>query len=39
VVEESSDVVDEEGVKQFGDLFLIGKFEGTLERNPVGANV
>lgn len=26
--------MDEEGVKQLGDLFLVGEFEGTLERNP-----
>ena len=34
VVEESSNVVDEEGVKRLGDLFLVGEFKGTLERNP-----
>jgi hypothetical protein len=34
VVEESSDVVDEERIKQLGDLFLVCKFEGALEGNP-----
>jgi hypothetical protein len=34
VVEESSNVVDEEGVKQLSDLFLVGKLECTLKGNP-----
>jgi len=34
VVEERSDVVDKKGIKQLGDLFFVGEFEGTLERNP-----
>jgi len=38
VVEESSDIVDEERVEQFGDLFFVGEFEGTLERNPTEVN-
>ena len=39
VVKESSNIVDEERVKQLGDLFLVGEFEGTLERNPVDAHL
>ena len=34
VIQECSDVVNEEGVKQFGNLFLVGEFESTLKGNP-----
>lgn len=34
VVEKSSDIVNEEGIKQLGDLFLVGEFEGTFKGNP-----
>jgi hypothetical protein len=34
VVEKSSDIVNEEGIKQLGDLFLVGEFEGAFKGNP-----
>jgi hypothetical protein len=34
MVEESSNVVYEEGIKHLGDLFLVGKFKGALEWDP-----
>jgi hypothetical protein len=34
MVEESSNIVDEERIEQLGDLFLVGKFKGALEWNP-----
>lgn len=34
VVEKSSDIVNEEGIKQLGDLFLVGEFESTFKGNP-----
>lgn len=35
VIEESADVVDEERVEERGDVFLIGKSEGSFVRNPI----
>jgi hypothetical protein len=34
MVEESSNVVYEERIQHLGDLFLVGKFKGTLEWDP-----
>lgn len=34
VVEESADVVDEDWVEGLRDLFFVGEFEGSFERDP-----
>ena len=39
VVEESPDVVDEEGVEERGYVFFVGEFEGSLEGDPDGVLV
>ena len=35
VVKESSNVVDEEWIEEFGNLLLVGEFKGTFEWNPI----
>lgn len=35
VVEQSANVVDEEGIEQFGDLLLVCKVQSSLKRDPV----
>jgi hypothetical protein len=34
VVKESTNVVDEEWIEEFGNLLLVGEFKGTFEWNP-----
>ena len=36
VVQQTTDVVHEQRVQKIGDLFLVGKIQRTLERNPRG---
>jgi hypothetical protein len=35
VVKESSNVVDEEWIEEFGNLLLVGEFERAFKRNPI----
>jgi hypothetical protein len=35
VVKESTNVVDEEWIEEFGNLLLVGEFKGTFEWNPI----
>jgi hypothetical protein len=35
VVKESPNIVDEEWIEEFGNLLLVGEFEGTFKWNPI----
>lgn len=35
VVEESADIMDEEGIEEFGDFFFVGEVEGSVVGDPV----
>ena len=35
MVQKSSDIVNEQRVKQFSDLLSVGKVQSTLERDPI----